>query len=92
MATVEIDDSASSLEQLHRLTPGYVRLRDSEKSPSGYRWIELLIEDNASGEFQATTAADVLAALETASRRFQAFRIVFGEEWLRRASAMRKST
>ena len=87
MATLELDDSAESMQELRRITPTCVQLRQSEESPSGYRWVELLIEDNSAGEFQSRTAADILGALELASRSFPAFRIVFGAQWLRHALA-----
>ena len=85
MATIEIDNSEHSMHELQRIVPSYVRTRECAESPPGYRWVELILED-LNGEFEAKTASDVLAALQIASAMFQTFRIVSGDQWLKRSA------
>lgn len=69
------------MRELVRILPTYVRARECPESPTGYRWVELFLEDQA-GAFEINTAVDVLAALQLAAEVFARFRIVRGNQWL----------
>jgi len=89
IATVEIDDSYESLYELRRIAPSHAVLQEHrDHAPArGLLWIDVLLSGEATDPDWAAGAADAVAVLEISSRALPTYRLVGGDEWLRRAVA-----
>jgi len=89
IATVEIDDSYESLYELRRIAPSYAVLQEHpERVPArGLLWVDVLLSGVWEGRHWVAEAADVVAVLEMSSRALPTYRLIRGDQWLRRAAA-----
>ena len=89
IATVEIDDSYESLYELRRIAPSYALLQEHpEHVPArGLLWVDVLLSGVWEGRHWVAEAADVVAVLEMSSRALPTYRLIRGDQWLRRAAA-----
>ena len=89
IATVEIDDSYESLYELRRIAPSYAVLQEHpDHVPArGLVWIDVFLSAVCTGRHWMADAADVIAVLEMSSRALPTYRLITGDQWLRRAAA-----
>jgi hypothetical protein len=87
IAIVEIDDSYESLYELRRIAPSCAILQAHRgRAPArGILWVDVLLSGENTGRHWMADAADVLAVLEISSRALPTYRLVSGDQWLRRA-------
>lgn len=84
VATVEIADATSSVDLLSFTPEKSCQLRPRIKSPAGYQWFDLAIDEDMGEIMTAKLAGSVLQAMQERADRGQleGFRIVVGKQWL----------
>jgi len=84
IATIEIDaEPDASFSALTALVPTSMKLRDCAQSPSGFRWVDLLIDRTNDTETLPVASRTILTSLSTAAEGglLPGFRIVHGAQW-----------
>lgn len=82
LATVEIDDSPESLQNLESRVPLGLGLRNADSSPPGFRWFELVASAGAGTRIAVDTIRPALERLAAERDAFAMFRIVYGSDWI----------